>query len=79
MTAHEIPSTLADLLIVGAVVFYNKIYGVLLLAITHEELRAILIDLKDIFGVLVGILGSVLMWYKIVKVRKQMKEIKDME
>lgn len=74
MTTNEIPSTLGDMMIIGVVVFYNKIYGFLLLMTTHEVFRELMIDLKDVFGAIVGMLGTYLMILKILKSRKQNKE-----
>lgn len=76
MTAHEMPSTVGDLLIVTAVVFWNKIYSFLLIVITHDLVRGIMTDMKEIIGLAVAIMGVILMWYKIKKARKQWKEVK---
>lgn len=75
MTAHEIPSTIADIIIIGAVIFYNKIYAILLLLVTQDDVHTWLIDLKDVFGVIVGIMGMILMYVKIKKARKQLKDL----
>lgn len=77
MQTTEIPSTIGELAIVAVVLFYNKIYSLLLFMTTHELFREILIDFKEIIGILVGILGGYLMYLKIRREKKKVNESED--
>lgn len=74
---NETPSTLLDLFIVAAVILYTKIYAAILFIVSHEFIRSVLIDIQQLSGAIVGVLGVYLILLRINKVRKQNKEFTD--
>lgn len=74
-SGNGIPTTISELLIVGIVIFYGKIHDLLLFIVTHEFFHNLLLNLKDIMGFIVAVLGAYLMILKIKKVKKQNKEL----
>ena len=77
MSTNDMPLTILDLFIVGAVIFWNKIYALLLFVVTHDLIRTILVDIQQVTGAIVGILGMYLMFLRIKKVKKQTQEINE--
>lgn len=74
MIGHESSNTgelAIDLLIIISVWFSDKIYDCVLFIINQDQIHNTLIDLKDIFGVIVAILGTYLMIIKISKAKNK--------
>lgn len=74
MIIHDTPTSgelIVDLLIIATVWFSDKIYDCILFIITQGQIQDALIDLKDLFGVIVGIMGMILMYIKIKKAKKK--------
>jgi len=76
MTASEVPTTITELAILGIILFYDNVHALLLFVITHDLFRQFLIDYKEVVGAIVGTLG---LYYMILKIKREKKKSNDTE